>query len=263
VPEWWLGAVRDAEAAGFGGAWIWDHFVSKGTRKTDPVLECWTMLAVASRDTTRIRFGSFVTNVMNRHPAVLARMAATVSELSGGRLDLGMGAGGAPTEHEAYGMAFPELRERVEHLEEAVAVIRLLLSGGPADFDGAHYRLRDAYAYPVPDPAPRIIVAGASAAGARRAARIGDGWTCTPEDHDRFRPAFEAALAEADREPGSVPVIVEVSVDDATADLDGLAERWAARSVDELVVSYVRPDELEPLLEAAGRSRTLEADPRF
>ena len=58
--EWWLRAVRDAEAAGFGGAWTWDHFVSKGTRKTDPVLECWTMLAAAARETTRIRLGSFV-----------------------------------------------------------------------------------------------------------------------------------------------------------------------------------------------------------
>jgi G6PDH family F420-dependent oxidoreductase len=255
--EWWLGAVSRAEEAGFGGAWIWDHFVSKGTRKTDPVLECWTMLAAAARETTRIRLASFVANVMNRHPAVLARMAATVSELSNGRLDLGIGAGGAPPEHEAYGITFPDLSERVEHLEEAVSVIRLLLSGGPVDFDGAHYTLRVAHAFPAPDPPPRIVVSGASPPGARRAARIGDAWTCTAEDHERLRPVFDAALAASSRDPGSVPVIVEVSVEEAIADLDGLAGRWAERAVDELVVSYVRPAELEPLLDAASRSRTL------
>jgi alkanesulfonate monooxygenase SsuD/methylene tetrahydromethanopterin reductase-like flavin-dependent oxidoreductase (luciferase family) len=98
--SWWLEAARRTEASGFDSVWIWDHFVSRG-RLTDPLLECWSMLAAASTVTSRVRLGSFVTNVMNRHPAVLARIAATVAELSNGRLELGIGAGGHPAEHHA------------------------------------------------------------------------------------------------------------------------------------------------------------------
>jgi alkanesulfonate monooxygenase SsuD/methylene tetrahydromethanopterin reductase-like flavin-dependent oxidoreductase (luciferase family) len=254
--DWWLRATREGEAAGFSGAWIWDHFVSRG-RLTDPVLECWTMLAAASRETTHIRLGSFVSNVMNRHPAVLARMAATVSELSDGRLDLGIGAGGHPAEHEAYGIAFPEPGVRGEHLEEAVAVIRQLFAGGPADHEGLFYRLRDAYASPAPDPPPRIVVSGATPAGARRAARIGDAWTCDADALERLRPVFEEALVEAGRDRGTVPIIVEIPSADAVDDLDELAGRWAERSIDELVIGSLRPGQLDALLAAAERSTVL------
>src|SRR4051812_2680246 len=75
--EWWLQAARDAESAGFKGIWSWDHFVSRG-HKSAPVLECWTTLTAAAAVTSRLHVGSFVTNVMNRHPAVLARMLATI-----------------------------------------------------------------------------------------------------------------------------------------------------------------------------------------
>jgi alkanesulfonate monooxygenase SsuD/methylene tetrahydromethanopterin reductase-like flavin-dependent oxidoreductase (luciferase family) len=253
---WWLDTVRDAEAAGFTGAWIWDHFMSRG-RRTDPVLECWSMLAAASRETSRIRLGSFVTNVMNRHPAVLARITATVSELSGGRVDLGIGAGGNPAEHDAYGLAFPEAAVRGVHLEEAVTVIRQLFAGGPADRDGPLYPLHEAYAFPAPDPAPRIVVSGSSPAGARRAARIGDAWTCGADDLERLRPVFEEAAADAGRDPASIPIVLEVPAADAVADLDGLAGRWAERSIDELVVGFVRPAQIGPLLDAASRSTVL------
>ncbi len=167
---WWLEAARRAEAAGFASAWIWDHFVSRG-RLTDPVLESWSMLASASTVTGRIRLGSFVTNVMNRHPAVLARMAATVSELSAGRLELGIGAGGHPAEHLAYGIPFPARPVRGEHLSEALDVLRLLLAGGPVDYAGQHYQLHAAHAFPAPQPPPRLLVGVQSPAGARLAAR--------------------------------------------------------------------------------------------
>jgi alkanesulfonate monooxygenase SsuD/methylene tetrahydromethanopterin reductase-like flavin-dependent oxidoreductase (luciferase family) len=256
TPAWWLDAARDAEASGLAGVWIWDHFMSRG-RKTDPVLECWSMLAAASVATSRIRLGSFVTNVMNRHPAVLARIVSTVSELSGGRVDLGIGAGGNPAEHEAYGIEFPAPEVRGRRLEDAVAVVRALLAGGPADHEGPFYALREAYAFPVPDPAPRIVVAGASPAGARRAARLGDAWTCRADDVERLRPAFEMAAVAAGRDPASIPLIVEVPATDAIADLDALAGRWAERSVGELVVGFVRRAQLGPLLDAAARSTTI------
>ena len=87
--------------------------------------------------------GSFVTNVMNRHPAVLARMVATLAELSRrAGVELGIGVGGHPAEHEAYGIDFPPRPERAEHLVEAIEVLRRLFGGGPVDYEGRYYRLR-------------------------------------------------------------------------------------------------------------------------
>lgn len=244
--EWWLDAARRSEDAGFDSLWIWDHFVSRG-RLDDPVLECWTMLAAAAVATSQVRLGSFVTNVMNRHPAVLARMAATVAELSGGRLELGIGAGGHPAEHEAYGIHFPPRRERGEHLVEAIELLRLLFSGGPVDYEGRHYRLAGAHAYPVPDPAPRLILGGETGTGARLAARHADAWTCPGERYDELLPAFETELQAAGRERDAVPILVGVEADDVDADLDGLADAWHARGAAELVVHDVKPRHLDGL----------------
>jgi alkanesulfonate monooxygenase SsuD/methylene tetrahydromethanopterin reductase-like flavin-dependent oxidoreductase (luciferase family) len=87
--RWWLDSARRLDAAGYAGVWSWDHFVSRGVR-TDPVLEAWTTLTAAAMVTERVTVGTFVANVMNRHPAVVARMAAMLQEASGGRLVLGI-----------------------------------------------------------------------------------------------------------------------------------------------------------------------------
>jgi len=119
-PGWWLQSARRLDAAGYAGVWAWDHFMGRGDQ-TVPTVEAWTILSMAAASTRRTTVGPFVANVMNRHPAVLARMAGTLQIASGGRLVLGMGIGGAPREHAAYGMPFPEPPERVHHLEEGVA----------------------------------------------------------------------------------------------------------------------------------------------
>jgi alkanesulfonate monooxygenase SsuD/methylene tetrahydromethanopterin reductase-like flavin-dependent oxidoreductase (luciferase family) len=261
--RWWLEAVRRTEAAGFTSVWIWDHFISRG-RPNDPMLECWTMLAAAAAVSDRIRLGSFVTNVMNRHPAVLARMAATVDELSGGRLELGIGAGGHPDEHAAYGIAFPERRERGAHLSEALDVLRLLLAGGPAEYEGQRYQLRDAYAFPAPSPRPRLVVAGETPAGARLAARKGDAWTCSAAHYASLEAVFRAELARAGRSPEEVPVILGIEVEELSEGLGRVTARWRERGVAELVVHDVKADELEGILglspgptgPAAARSRS-------
>src|SRR3982751_2975348 len=106
-PGWWLESARRLDAAGYDGIWTWDHFMGQGDT-TVPVVEGWTILSMAAAATKRATVGTFVVNVMNRHPAVLARMASTLQIASGGRLILGMGIGGAPREHKAYGLDFPE-----------------------------------------------------------------------------------------------------------------------------------------------------------
>jgi alkanesulfonate monooxygenase SsuD/methylene tetrahydromethanopterin reductase-like flavin-dependent oxidoreductase (luciferase family) len=249
-PDWWLKAAQDTEAAGFDSVWIWDHFVSRG-RLTDSMLECWSMLAAASVSTRRVRLGSFVTNIMNRHPAVLARIVATVAELAGGRLELGIGAGGHPREHEAYGIPFPARPERAEHLREGLEVLRLLLAGGPADYEGQHYRLHHAYAYPVPSPSPRLIVGAQTASGARFAARNADALTTHGPQYDEILPAFERELEAAGRKRADVPVLVAIEVEDLGNDLAGLAAAWHERGAAELIVHDVKADELDRVLALA------------
>jgi G6PDH family F420-dependent oxidoreductase len=196
--SWWLESARRLEGAGYRGLWCWDHFVGQGD-KTVPALEQWTILAAAAGATSRIGLGTLVTNVMNRHPAVVARMAGTLQGASGGRFTLGIGIGGAPAEHRAYGIDFPDVDERVERLEEAVGVIRALWTGGPVTRPGRFYPLDAAYAFPPPTPTPRILIGGGSPRGVRLAARIGDGWAAEIEHFDRLLPSYRDALAAEGR----------------------------------------------------------------
>ena len=182
-------------------------------RRTDPMLECWTLMTAVAMSTGRLKVGSFVLNVMNRHPAVLARMAATLADLAPGRVELGIGIGGDPRAQLAYGIEWPEVPERVARLEEAVTVLRLLFSGGPVSFEGRFHTLTDAVAFPVPTPAPRITIGGESPAGARLGARIGDAWTCSGADFDARYPVFLEALAAAGRRREDVQVLVGLDVD--------------------------------------------------
>jgi alkanesulfonate monooxygenase SsuD/methylene tetrahydromethanopterin reductase-like flavin-dependent oxidoreductase (luciferase family) len=245
--SWWLEAARRAEAAGVGTVWMWDHFVSRG-RPTDPLLECWTMLTAAAVVTERLTVGSFVSDNANRHPALLANIVGTLCDLAPGRVELGIGIGGHPAEHEAYGMDFPPPLERAERLVEALAVLRALFGGGPVDLDGRHYRLRAAHAFPVPRPVPRIIVAGERPAGARLAARHGDAWTCHAVQYERLRPVFTAELERAGRKPADVPILVGIEPEDVRAPIEELTERWQAAGASELIVHDVGPAELERIL---------------
>ena len=258
---WWLGSAQRLETAGFDAVWCWDHFLSRG-RPTDPVLECWTTLAATAAVTRRIHVGSLVTNVMNRHPAVLARMAATVQQIAAGRLELAVGIGGFAREHEQLGIDFPPPGERAEHLEEALTVLRALWGGGPVSYTGRHYRLDGAHAFPVPRPAPPLIIGGETPAGARLAARVADGWTTDAAGLVRDRAVFLDALAAAGRRRAEVRVLVLVDLDRhrpaaeqaLVADLPGEMARWAAAGADELIIGYVRPEQLEAVL-AAGAAR--------
>ena len=171
TPDWWLDSARRLDKAGYGGIWAWDHFVGKGDR-TVPVVECWTVLSAAAAITRGVTVGSFVINVMNRHPAVLARMATTLQTISAGRLVLGIGIGGHPAEHRALGIPFPDAAERVARMEETIAVLRAIWTGGPVTRPSPFYPLDDAVvSRAVPAAADRHR--RRDAGGAQIAARIG------------------------------------------------------------------------------------------
>ena len=261
VPFGWIRdqAVR-VEAAGYAGVAIWDHFVSRGERSA-PVHEAWTSLSLIAGATSRLRLMSFVLNVMNRHPAVVARMAATLQEGSGGRLVLGIGIGGNPAEHAAYGIAFPEAPERVARLDEAIGVLRALWTGGPATRDGVHYPLREAWASPAPAPPPPIIVAGASPGGAVLAARLGDGWTVPAAVLGEHLPAYLEALAAVGRSRSDMRVMpaFDLARGESLVGSPWVARpaeaalTWRAAGADAVVVAARTTADVDLLVDAAAR----------
>jgi alkanesulfonate monooxygenase SsuD/methylene tetrahydromethanopterin reductase-like flavin-dependent oxidoreductase (luciferase family) len=223
-PGWWLESARRLDEAGYSGIWSWDHFMGQGDT-TVPVVEAWTILSMAAASTRQATVGTFVLNVMNRHPAVLARMASTLQIASGGRLILGMGIGGAPREHRAYGIAFPDPKERAARLEEAIAVLRALWTGGPVTRESPFYPLHDATAFPIPTPPPPIIIGGETPAGARLAGRIGDGWSTFDDNFEQNLPLYLDALEASGRRRGDQRVYVGFQ-GDWLGDASLLASPW-------------------------------------
>lgn len=259
---WWRESAVRLEAAGYDGIRCWDHFVRRaGPPK--PVLECWTTIATVAAVTQRVTIGPFVANVMNRHPALLARMAATLQEASGGRLVLGMGIGGFAGEHAAYGMPYPAIPERIARLEEAIGVLRALWTGEFVSRDARFYPLRDAVALPAPNPPPPIVVGGQSATGARLAAGLADGWACRPDQLERLLPVYLDALAAKGRSRSEVSVTIGYengrSGEDALTGSAWIgaqseeAARWRERGVDEVVLLARTSVDVDRLVAAAER----------
>jgi alkanesulfonate monooxygenase SsuD/methylene tetrahydromethanopterin reductase-like flavin-dependent oxidoreductase (luciferase family) len=261
-PAWWLESARRLDAAGYAGVWSWDHFMGKG-ELTVPVVESWTILSMAAAQTERVTVGPFVLNVMNRHPALVARMASTLQIASGGRLMLGIGIGGAPKEHEAYGIDFPAAPERVARLEDAIAVMRALWTGGPVTRESPYYPLREAYAHPLPNPPPPIIIGGETPAGARLAGRVGDGWSTFDDNFEQLLPLYLESL-EASRRRREDQLVIVGFQNDWLGDesIEGspwvLAPRetwgrWQAAGADGAIVLARTTSDIDALVEAAER----------
>jgi len=262
-PGWWLESAKRLDAAGYQGVWAWDHFIGQGDR-TVPVVEGWTILSLAAALTRHVTVGPFVINVVNRHPAVLARMASTLQIASGGRLILGMGIGGAPKEHAAYGIEFPEAKERAARLEEAIAVIRALWTGGPVTRPSPWYPLEDAHAFPIPTPPPPIIIGGETPAGARLAGRIGDGWSTFEDNFEQNLPIYLEALEASGRRREDQLVYVGFQGGDWLADSNiaespwcrdprGEWERWSEIGADGAIVLARTTEDVDALVAATER----------
>ncbi len=261
-PGWWLDSARRLDEAGYAGVWAWDHFMGRGDLSA-PVVEGPTILAMAAGATRRITVGTFVANVMNRHPAVLARMASTLQIASGGRFILGIGIGGHPKEHAAYGMPFPDAPERVARLEEAIAVIRALWTGGPVTRESPFYPLQDAVAFPVPAPPPPIILGGETAAGARLAGRIGDGWSTFDDNFARNLPLYLESLEATGRARADQTVLVgfqgdwlgeaDIAETEWVREPRAAWERWREIGADGAIVLARSTADVDALVEAVGR----------
>ena len=211
--ERWRRLVAQVERLGFESLWLSDHFLSLSVAERDS-LEPWVALTVAAAETTRVRLGPLVSPMTFRHPALLARMAVAVDNLSGGRLVLGVGAGWNEVEHRAYGILYPPARERLDMLEEGIEVIRRLLGDTPAHFAGRHYQLDGADLQPKATQRPWVplLIGGM---GERRTlplvARYADEWNLTTADAALYR-AKSARLAACCQAIGRDPATIARSV---------------------------------------------------
>jgi alkanesulfonate monooxygenase SsuD/methylene tetrahydromethanopterin reductase-like flavin-dependent oxidoreductase (luciferase family) len=202
--------MASVEELGFESLWRSDHCMSLVDSNRD-ALETWVALTLTAAETTRLRFGSLVCPMTFRHPALLARMAAAVDTLSGGRLVLGLGAGWNAQEHRAFGIPFPPLTERMHMLEEGIEVILRLLGDGPAHFAGRYYQLDGAHPYPKPSQRPRMpLLIGTTSAGRmlRIVARYADEWDApgmtSPTMYRARRERLAAYCHEINRDPGDI-----------------------------------------------------------
>ncbi len=170
--------ARHAEQTGWDGFWICDHFMANGPDTSGPWAEAWATIAALAAAVPRVRLGTLVTGNTYRHPAVLAKMAATIDEISGGRVVLGLGSGWQENEHRAYGIPFYTTGDRLRRLEEACQVIKGLFSDEKTTFHGKYYQLEDAQLAPKPvqDPLPLLIGGGGEKVTLRIAARWADEW---------------------------------------------------------------------------------------
>ncbi|SNQ46239.1 putative monooxygenase [Frankia canadensis] len=260
-----LAVAKAAEQAGFDGFFRSDHYLRMGPG--DPLpgpSDAWITLAGLARETSRIRLGTLVTSATFRLPGPLAISVAQVDAMSGGRVELGLGAGWFEAEHSAYGVPFPSLGERFERLEEQLAIITGLW-GTPAgetfSHTGSHYQLTDSPALPKPAqrPGPPIIVGGAGThrtprLAAAYAAEYNAAFASAEVVAERFARA-RAAAAAVGRDPASLVCSTANVVVCATSDAD-LARRAAriGRDVEELRANgFVgTPEEVVARLTAFG-----------
>jgi F420-dependent oxidoreductase-like protein len=208
-----LAVARRAEDLGFAAFYRSDHYLAMGTDGLPGPTDAWTTLAGLARETTTIRLGTLMSSATFRLPGPLAITVAQVDQMSGGRVELGIGAGWYEAEHTAYGIPFPDTAERFDRLEETLAVVTGLWTTPPGEtfsFTGEHYHLTDSPALPKPvqSPRPPVLVGGV---GPRRtptlAARFADEFNVpfsslevTRRQFDRVRDACRAA----GREPSSM-----------------------------------------------------------
>lgn len=205
---------RLADEGGLDGCWTFDHFAPMGPARTGDVFEAWTLIAAMAEATRRIRIGCLVTGNTNRHPAVLAAMAATVDHLAAGRLDFGIGAGYDEYVDAMYGLPLIPARERIARLAEACEVITRLWTEPTATYSGEYYRLDRATADPKPAQRPHPpIWMGSSGEryGLRVVARYADVWmnaNMPGADHlaeiRRLSGVLDRHCAEIGRDPATI-----------------------------------------------------------
>ena len=232
------GVWRRIEDLGFGWFSVWDHFYGATGKADDTAcLEAVAMLAALACSTSRVRCGSLVYSVGYRHPAVLAKAITAIDQLSGGRADMGIGAGWAKMEYDAYGIPFPDVKTRLDQLEEGIQCLRSLLHDDVSNFAGEYFTLTEARNDPRPVQAkiPVWIGGGGEKRTLKIAAGHADGWNVpfiAPEQFGHKNSVLDQHCAVVGRDPAAIKRSVNVGLAYTEASLQ---QQFGAIS------DYVRP----------------------
>ncbi|CAM5742803.1 LLM class F420-dependent oxidoreductase [Mycolicibacterium aubagnense] len=252
-------AADDIDA--FDSGWTFDHFYPIFSDSSGPCLEGWVTLTALAQATTRLRVGVLVTGIHYRHPAVLANMASALDIVSGGRLELGIGAGWNEEESGAYGIELGSVKERFDRFEEACAVLKGLLTQDTTTFDGKFYQLKDARNEPKgpQQPHPPFCIGGS---GEKRTLKItakyADHWNFVggpPEEFARKRDVLAAHCADIGRDPKEITLSAHVRLGQ-DRDYRKVVDEAAGLGAEglNLAIIYIPqphdPAVLEPLAEA-------------
>jgi F420-dependent oxidoreductase-like protein len=260
----WVAIAEACERSGIGTLFRSDHYLSVEDRRERGSLDAWATLAALAAVTETLRLGTMVSPATFRHPSVFAKSVVTVDQISGGRVEAGLGAGWWDREHEAYGFDLPELGPRMDAFEEQLEIVTGQFEDGAFSFSGEHFTVEglDARPKPVQRPRPPLIVGGS---GGPRSLRIAAQWAdeyntvyVGTEGLAEMRFKLDAACAKRDRDPASLPlslmtgwIVGETHAevvdrasrlsrwrgegDDGEAFLAGLPDAWITGTVEEAV----------------------------
>jgi F420-dependent oxidoreductase-like protein len=232
-----------ADEAGFASAWVFDHFTALYGDPKGPCLEAWTLLAALAEATSNIRLGALVTGVTYRHPSVLAAEIVTVDHVSGGRLNVGLGAAWHEQEHRRLGIDYPPTGERIQRLDETVQIVKGLLTSDAFDFDGRHYQLKRAFYRPRPvqQPWPELWI---GATGEKvmlpLAARHADVWHGFGSSSSlaRMSAIVDRAAEAAGRDPSAIGRSTSLSISEPWDEVRREGEKLRNAGFTHLVASW-------------------------
>ncbi len=242
----WVALAEACERNGVPALYCSDHYLSTADRCERGALDAWGVLCALAATTSRLRLGTLVSPASFRHPSVLAKLAITADHVSGGRVDLGMGAGWHAAEHRALGFRFDELRTRMDVFEEQVEIVSRLLGPERFSYTGAHYGYTDINARPKPvrGRIPLILGGSAGPRSARIAARWADEYNTGAVDVEecrRRRARLDSACELAGRDPATLRLSVRIWLltgrdEKELRDRTRMLMRWrGARDPDELL----------------------------
>lgn len=251
--------AKAAEAAGFDLVTVMDHFYQIGGVGPEeaPMLESYTTLAALAANTSKVKLGTLVTGVTYRNPAMLAKEVTTIDVISKGRALLGIGAAWNESEHAGYGFSFPPIAERMERLDEAVTIARLMFTEERPSFTGKHYRIDRALNSPRPiqQGGPRILIGGG---GEKKTLRIlakhgdiGHWFGGDLEDLKRKKRVFEEHCAAVGRDPSEVMLTLGVGVILVADEREGKA-----------ILERI-PEQRRPMMQVATPDRAAEILQRY
>jgi alkanesulfonate monooxygenase SsuD/methylene tetrahydromethanopterin reductase-like flavin-dependent oxidoreductase (luciferase family) len=209
--EDWRALAAACEEHGVGTMFRSDHYLSVDDRRERGALDAWGTIAALGAVTRKLRLGTMVSPATFRHPAVLAKLAVTADHVSGGRVEVGIGAGWWEREHELYGFGLPPIGPRMEALEEQMQIVRGHWGEGPFTFDGKHFSARELDAQPKPVQRPLPLILGAK--GGPRTLRMGARWATeyntvmsTAEEVADLRRRLDEACEAEGRDPATLPL---------------------------------------------------------